>query len=57
MIIWVFIGTLSIGSKTIDVAPNMEFAFADKAICEYAIAESKGLRCIPLKMVGIPRAQ
>ena len=51
MTVWVFIATIMAGSTVIDVAPNMKYAFADKAGCEYAIAKSQGLRCIELKLV------
>lgn len=44
--VWVFVFALTIGGSTIDACPNMQFVFANKATCEYAIEKSKGLRCI-----------
>jgi hypothetical protein len=52
MTVWIFVGVLTIGSSSIDVAPDAKFAFADKAACESAIVQSKKLRCIELKVVG-----
>ena len=54
MIIWIFLATISLpGGKEINMSPdNNKFAFATKAACEYAIAESKMLKCVPLTLLG-----
>ena len=55
MTVWVFIGSIVVGSSSIDVAPDMKYAFVDKASCEYAIAGSAKLRCIELQVIKVAR--
>lgn len=52
MTIWIFIALITINGKIIQVAPdNIKYAFQTKESCEYAIAESKMLKCISLELL------
>lgn len=52
MTVWVFIATIAFAGTTIQMFPdNQKYAFATKALCEYAIAESPMLKCVPLTLM------
>lgn len=50
MIIWVYVGTILIGSQPLTVAGDMKYAFVDRAQCEQMIKGSTVLKCIPLEL-------
>lgn len=51
MTVWIFVATIAFGSTTLDMADGLKYAFARKEACEYAIAKSKDLKCIELKLI------
>lgn len=50
--VWIFIATVTLLGKPVDLATDLQYAFTDKASCEYAIEGSKTLRCVELKVVS-----
>lgn len=46
--IWVFVSIIYLGTAPVQVCPEMKYAFVNKEGCEYAIANSKTLKCIEL---------
>lgn len=51
MTVWIFISTITLFGAPIDLATGLEYAFTRREACEYAIAGSKTLRCVELKLV------
>jgi len=49
MTIWVFVGLMVVGNQSIQVAPDMKYAFVKEETCKKMI-EGLDLKCIPLEL-------
>jgi len=50
MIVWVYVSMLTIGSSSIQVAPDLKYAFVKEETCKKMIEGLNKLYCIPLEL-------